>query len=1071
MEYKKITSFVDLAATGAEKDAFIKQILEIIEAQKKAGTLEFKLAGSSSSKEVLKIMQETTKAQTDLINKNKQYEKSLLDKARAEKLAAASTKDLASANLANAKATTEAAKAGVLGAKTATEQARAKKIQLAVEKEVNREKERTTKALQTEQRQLEKNTNAYEQLKHKYLIAANTSKRLGAELGIESEEFKQASAAAQNYGQQLFKLEQAVGQSQRNVGNYTQSTFALTQVLREAPAFANSFATGISAIGNNVPMLVEQFKQLSAQLGSSRQAFGIMAKSLLSFTAILPIAFLLIQLFSKQISEFFSNLFSGSKSFDKLRESQVLLNKAFEETSYKEAVKNVSELRINIDLAKKGFLDKTKVLKQYNDTLGDSIGEAKSLNEAEALLIKNGDAYIKMTLFKAAANLALEEAAKKAVEIEKKRQKLTPEAGTDLQRAAGQNATKEEIIQYNKTREEANKAFFEGDKKRADELFAKVDKLYAEFTERGFAKKLKTQLDGDLNIAKTFQESAAKLAASFGLDFFSGKGDTKDNASKSREDFKRDAEKELLERQKILNEITRTKLQGQANQSLDIATDETKSFADRLDAYQAYYDKIQELNRFNTKAELEELAARTAEEKRQVQDKLDDKTTQLTTKQRKDLNDQLVNIDAKAQAETELIKLKGNETFLAFDREYEDALTELTKKNIEEREKLRLEAIKKKKEALDDELSIQQNSLARLRDDELRSLTELYNKGEIKKKEFERRKLDISRRFAIESLDNELDYYEKLLKLTTNSEEQRYEIEAKIAALRLKKDDELTAKKIKNLEILADARKRLGEEAVTTVQAIIVAGFEREKNEIQDQIDLLEAKKQKDIEVANATSANAAEAADKVTVINARAQAQREALERRQRQIQQEKARFEKAASIVRIIAETASAVAEALPNIPLALIVGGIGALQLARTIATPIPRYAGGLQEAAADHLAFVGDGGRREFVKYPDGSGWITPDRPTLTLIPKGASVVPSLDKAGVVYDGLAAGFFNPGTPDNGIAVLAGAVIADGAKTRKAIKDKRENHFTIKNGEVSMITKDGYNETIYLNRNLTA
>lgn len=304
--------------------------------------------------------------------------------------------------------------------------------------------------------------------------------------------------------------------------------------------------------------------------------------------------------------------------------------------------------------------------------------------------------------------------------------------------------------------------------------------------------------------------------------------------------------------------------------------------------------------------------------------------------------------------------------------------------------------------------------------------------------------------------------------MTAKTEDERREIEAKIAELRLKKDQEVTDEKIDNLQKLADAQKRLGEEAFNTFQALVLGAYDREKNAIQDIIDKLEEKKRKDIEVAKATSATAQEAADRVAVINAQAQAEREALERRQRQIDQEKARFEKVANIAKIITDTASAVVEALPNVPLAVTVGAIGALQLARVLSTPVPRYKHGLTEAREDHVAYVGDGGRRELVRYADGSTWITPDRPTLTIIPKGASVIPDIDQQAAAYFNLAPGMTST-VSDNGMGQLVGIMKAEGRKTRATIAGKKETHINMKNGVITMHTKDGYNETHYLNQNL--
>lgn len=1083
-EFIKVDHFVDLEATNAEKSEFIKQVEEMIAKVKAVGDLEIKLSGASGAKETLKAMAELTKRQQDLIKQTKAYEKAVLDKAKADNLAAAATEKLSRAELNQAKAATQ-------NAKTA-------QIQARLTQQVTKEKEKIVKASEAELKKQERLSNAYEQLKAKYNIAANTAKRLAAEElqvaaahGLLSNEYKEAAAntllaqqAAQKYYLELIKIEDAVGQSQRKVGQYENATFALTQVLREAPAFAISFQTGVSALSNNLPILFDQFKNLATQLGSNTKAFGIMAKSLLSFTGLLPIGLLVVQLFSKQIGEFFSKLFGGAKAIDELRAKQQTLNKAFSDSSYAEAVKNVNELTINIKLAKEGFIDKNLVLNQYNKTLGDSIGKANSLNEAEQLLIKNGQAYIQMTLFKAAANEALSEAAKKAVEIQKNAVERSPEANTDLRRDAFKNATKEEIAEYNKISDAAEKAFFANDKKVADALFKSRDQLFQTFVERGADKNLKKDQDTLLSIAETFQRRAAEIAKGFKLDLFGGQFDDKSKKEKDREDFKKDLEKELQERLKLQNDITRTRLEGEAAQLLAAAQKERQleirkgesleaftqrqnaAFDEQLQQYVAYYAKVEELTKFNTQAELAELELRTAAEKREVEEKL--KQKDLTAAQRKDLQDTIKAIDEKAVEERKLIELKGNQAILAFDREYEGLITGLIKEQTDERIKARLEYFQKLKELLQKELELQQNSLSILRADELKELNKQVRNQTITIEEYNRKKLEISRKYTLEELDNQLDYYEKLLKMTAKTEEERREIEAKIAELRLKKDQEVTDAKIDNMQKLADAQKRLGEEAFNTFTSLVLGSYDREKNAIQDIIDALEEKKRKDIEVARSTSATAQEAADRIAVINTQAQAEREALERRQRQIDQEKARFEKVANIAKIITDTASAVVEALPNVPLAVTVGAIGALQLARVLSTPVPRYKHGLDQAKEDHIAFVGDGGKREAVRYADGSTWITPDRPTLTIIPKGASVIPDIDQQAAAFFNLAPGFTST-ISDNGMGQLVGVMKTEGRKTRAAISDKKETHLSIKNGVITMSTKDGYNETTYLNQNL--
>lgn len=1079
MEFTKITSWIDLESANAEKEAFKKMVEDLISKIKSVGKIEVALGGAQSSKDAVKLMNDLSREQTKLAQSTKSYEKSVLDAARAEKLQASASKDSAAAKKLNAQATNEASRANLNEAKSVTETNKAKLLQQKIEANVNREKDKTQKALDRENKNVEKLSNAYEQLKAKYNIAANSAKRIGAEEGVNSENFKQSAAAAQLYYQQLVKIEEAVGQSQRQVGQYKNATFALNQVLREAPAFANSFSTGISAISNNLPMLLDQVKSLKEQVGSNSKAFGILAKSLFSFSALLPIGFLLVQSYGKEIADFFSTLFTGTKSIDKAAQAAKNLNDAFSDNSYKEAVKNVNELRINIDLAKQGFLDKGKVLKQYNETLGDTIGEAGSLNEAEQLLIKNGDAYIKMTLYKAAANIALEEAAKSALKAEQDKLKAASDFATGTDKiGAGLVNEILPVIPFGDSRAERYAKEVQRDGERRKEIALKQAE-----------KDQKVNTD----IATDFQKKAAELATKFNLNFFK---DDKDKGSKDKannQNFGDDLAKQAEDRLKLLNEITRTRLEGEAAALLDNAQKERKilqqkgesfdaftarqaaSLQEQIDAYQSYYNKVLELTQFNTKAQLAELDAKTAAEKQKVNDQLNDKEAKLTTKQREDLQATLVEIDKKAATEKELIVLQGNQALLDFDRQYEKQITDATKASLDERIKSRIEYFEKLKEELKKELEFQQNQLTILESSDLQALNKQFRDRLISVKEYQEEKLKLAKTYAREELDNQIDYYEKLLIATATTEEERVSIEAKLAELRLKKDQEITDQKINNLTKVREAEKKLGNEALAVFQSIVSARYEREKNEVQDQIDLLEEKKNKDIEVAQQTAANAAEAADRVQIIEARASAQKAALERRQRQIDQERARFERMVEVGRIIASTSVGVANALsgpppapPNPVLAGIIAATGALQLARVLATPIPRYAQGLDHADRDHMAIVGDGGRPEYVKYPDGSGWITPDKPTLTFIPKGAQVIPDLDKAELTYRQLSPAFTKPTVSDD-VARFAGVVKKEMTLTRKAIQGKRENYFSIINGRISLKTKDGYNETDYLNNNL--
>lgn len=247
---------------------------------------------------------------------------------------------------------------------------------------------------------------------------------------------------------------------------------------------------------------------------------------------------------------------------------------------------------------------------------------------------------------------------------------------------------------------------------------------------------------------------------------------------------------------------------------------------------------------------------------------------------------------------------------------------------------------------------------------------------------------------------------------------------------------------------LKDAYKDLANELEGLFFDIFQNNIENEKNAIQDQIDLLESQKQKDIEVANQTIVNEQKKADAISVIEARAAAQRQQLELRQRKLDQEKARWEKAESIARIIQSTAEAIAEALPNIPLSIIVGAIGAAQLVRAIATPIPRYFRGRKENDPyEGPAWVDDGGKPEAIVRKSGDVEIGTNKPRITWLNRGDRVLPDAHKAlltGLIMNQERATAPRPIYNDNGFEKLADRMDKGFDKLNNTIKNKREIRF---------------------------
>lgn len=350
----------------------------------------------------------------------------------------------------------------------------------------------------------------------------------------------------------LIELEKIKKRQQEINDNSAKSTrglaMGINQITRELPAFTYSAQTGFMGIANNIPILVDEVtrlskanKELTAGGGKAVPVWKQLVSGMFSWQTLLSVGITLMTVYGKEIGNFLTSLFKGKDAINAAKESIRLLNDAVASTDWKKAYTGIAELKTNIDLAKKGFIDKKDVVDQYNKTIGQTIGQVKSLDEVESAIVKNGDAYIKMTLFKAAANLALEEAAKKAFEAEQNRLKKesdfekTADGATPVMFSSGGMSVNLE----------ANQQAEERAKRRAKE---RKEARIKELTEEQQAFE---------NIAKSFQTRAAKISATSNFDFYGDAGSdaTGDKTKQQKEAAARKAAEAA--RQKQENEFLR----------------------------------------------------------------------------------------------------------------------------------------------------------------------------------------------------------------------------------------------------------------------------------------------------------------------------------------------------------------------------------------------------------------------------------------------------------------------------------------------------------------------------------
>jgi len=801
---------------------------------------------------------------------------------------------------------------------------------------------------------------SYDQLNAKMLQLERTWKALKktdreSEIGVNLQ--KEVAAARA----ELTKMDETIGNHQRKVGNYALAWNGLgnsvSQLTRELPAFANSLQTGFMGISNNIPILADEIKRIRVE-NAALKAEGKPTTSVLkqlgsaffSWNTALSLGITLLVVYGKEVGELITSLIKGKQAIDEAKLSQEAFSKALESTDYKSAVANVAELTDKIELAKKGFIDKKQVLQEYNSTIGKTTGKVTDLESAESQLVKNKDVYIEMMAQKAAATYAYQQYAEKTVEAQKK---ITDGPG---------------IKGYIKMI-----GAFLGSNQNLNEMA----KAGVEAVVEGYNEDTKAAL-GYKDIATKIMKDIASTAKQNKWTPF---GSADDKTAKQQSILA----KKMLEAQKKSNEA---QLQQQAALNKSLADLDSIGYAARQGFLKKYYAIEQQIIADNAKYDLQQ-AGLTEEQKVAIKEEAAKKSLDLTVK----FNSENAKLQQKADAD--------------FKAQYEKDLEEM--KSFEQKHGKELQILKFKQRDDDAKLELE-NGQSRLQDlttqynNEQAALTESLNKKEISQTEYAQRMIKLQREYTAEAIKLQIAAAEAAAKLTTDPKEF-LELQNKISSLRksyqdfVKESDEnpmpkwqiWAQKMLPYVERVAEALNNLA----STMQSIGDIDYNNQKAELDELAQKADDNYSKEQEnIANSTLSEA-EKANKLKVLEAQHDAQKQQIEKRQKQADNERAQFNKQISIINIISSTAEAIMKTLAQggwfaLPLTYTIGAMGAAELAAVVATKVPQYA----EGTDDHPggpAIVGEGKHRELVITPDGKiGMAT--KPMLMDLPTHTQVIP-------------------------------------------------------------------------------
>jgi len=289
---------------------------------------------------------------------------------------------------------------------------------------------------------------------------------------------------------------------------------------------------------------------------------------------------------------------------------------------------------------------------------------------------------------------------------------------------------------------------------------------------------------------------------------------------------------------------------------------------------------------------------------------------------------------------------------------------------------------------------------------------------------------------------------------------ERADAEAKLAEAvkvltdsgKKKHDDTENAKYQKTVNTLNDT-EQVYKSVSDGIGNILDISYDSQKARIETLNAEQERNYERQAALIQATTGTDEERAARLKVLENERFAQKEANDRKERQIEVQRAQFQKAASVTSIILDTTKAIIGFLHDpggfagVALSVGAGITGAAQLAKAIATQVPHYKVGAgingRPLHTGGLAIVGDGGEQEIIQEPGKPAYLSENSPQLlNLAPRTAitpiSEIDNMSRMWVTDKGILAYH----APDNSQDLLAiknaiswlGGVVKDSAKNNR-------------------------------------
>lgn len=821
---------------------------------------------------------------------------------------------------------------------------------------------------------------AYAQLVQAYNLARKEMLDMAAAGDLTSKKFLDAKANATKLGTDLFRLNASTMQVGSGMNNAYNSTFQMTQVMRELPNFAMGARIGFMSLSNNLPMLYDGFAQLAKQIdnvtGKEKgwgYAFKTMGKSLLSMNTVLILATTLLVLFGDDLVKLIGKLSAAEQANNEFIAS---LKKGNEE--YMSAVENIAKVESAFDGYKNGVLTASQALEIYNKELGDTFGSQEDLNAAIEDVTNKKEGYLDAMLSMALANKQVELASKNA----SKAVGLRAQDEVKWYQQMGNG-----VILYGKIIWDVLSLNLKSARKHASELIH-IDQAILDSREKR-AKKAETEAREQLEEYEKTMNEYYRILKENGLKI----GDEYKNRERiAREIITREQAYSEI-RGRIVEELTELELK----KSREMADGQVNSYLTRMRAAEEFYTNSIAL----AKADYE-VAKRNADEKLRVDRKRIDKTLEGNKKLYEQGKLSLEEYEKAQRNHSENIEILENNhrgALIKAQDEYNKTAKELQIEHVSDVRSITLDGYKDIIQDLDIQLEEQQA----LMDKHYKELENRYSEKNMLDIFFGEdnamKVLLLQQEYERESLNLQKAFVEHRLSMYKEGTQEYIDTQAELNSI-IVQEEKLTAEQ--RIEIEAEVQKRkqdiqkgIAENTKDALKEVWESYFDWYDKQLDKELEKQERVKDRRLEVIQSQY-------DSSLMTQEEYEAQKEAIELESEKREQEIEKRREEAERRKFLLEQAMALAKVWINAALKIsspanVMGVLTPMYLAEAVtataliaAQSIPYFEEG-GEMKETGLAVVGEK-RKEVVLTPRGEVYITPDTPTLVHLERGSTVFP-------------------------------------------------------------------------------